>query len=387
MTVHETDEGEMADLDPSGGRWATEAPPAGGTAAADAPSPDGRPMVSLVVPVYNESAVLTENLTALARYMTQLEDMYRWEMIVVNDGSSDDSGDLAETFARGCGNVVLLHHAQNMNLGQALRTAFERCRGDFVVTFDCDLSYAPEHIGRLITELSTTDAKIVIASPYHRRGRTTSIPLLRRVLSRGANRFLSRMVRGKISTLTGMVRGYDRRFLDTLNLKSMDTEINTEILYKAQLLGATVLEIPAHLDWTLSQTGGRRRRSPVKLASSANSYLFSGFMFRPGLFFIAPGLALLAAGTYTSGWVCWRLWNNFLERTNGGLDARITDAVSLSFSEAPHAFYVAGFTLMLAFQLISLGIIALQSDRYFKELFHFNTSIYRELKRSTSKID
>ena len=49
-----------------------------------------------------------------------------------------------------------------------------------MVTIDCDLSYGPEHIGRLVTELRSTNAKIVIASPYAKNGHTTKIPFLRR---------------------------------------------------------------------------------------------------------------------------------------------------------------------------------------------------------------
>lgn len=343
-----------------------------------APDEAWRPLVTIVVPAYNEAELITVNLTALCEQMQALEEMYRWDLIVVNDGSTDATGALADSFADSRDNMTVLHHRSNLNLGQALRSAFAQCRGDYVVAFDCDLSYAPEHIGRLLTEIRTSTAKIVIASPYHPQGRTTNIPLVRRLLSRWANRFLSVMARGKVSTLTGMVRAYDGPFLRTLNLRSMDTEINTEILYKAQLLGARIAEIPAHLDWTFQQTGGRRRPSAASLRGSANSYFFSGFMFRPVLFFILPGLFMLASAAYTLAWVFYRVFRN-LQDVEGAVDYRLTIAVQRAFEEAPHAFFVGGITLLLAFQLISLGTIALQSERYFKELYHFNTSLYREL--------
>ena len=126
-----------------------------------------------------------------------------------------------------------------------------------------------------------------------------------------------------------MVRAYDRRFLSTLNLRSMGTDINTEILYKAELLGAKVVEIPAHLDWTFSQSGGRRRRSLSALANSTNGYLLSGFMFRPVLFFIGPGLVVLAAALYTLGWVSYRVANHYLQQTSGSMNAKITNAIQL----------------------------------------------------------
>jgi glycosyltransferase involved in cell wall biosynthesis len=339
-----------------------------------------RPLVSVVIPVYNESEIITPNLTTLCEYLDRLEDMYRWEMVIVNDGSTDDTGLLAEAFAEGRDNVLVLHHRTNFRLGQALRYAFNNCRGDYVVTFDCDLSYAPEHIGRLVMELHTTDAKVVIASPYAKGGRTTKVPFRRRFLSRSANRFLAATARGHVSTLTGMVRGYDRRFLSTLNLRSMGPGINTEILYKAQLLGAAVSEIPAHLDWTFGASGGTRRPSPVSLTSSTNAYLFSGFMFRPVAFFIGPGLIVLAAALYTLGWVVYRVIHNFLQLTDGSFDARVTIAIQNAYQAAPYAFVVGGIALLIAFQLLSLGTIALQNERYFKELFHFNTTLYREMR-------
>ena len=172
---------------------------------------------------------------------------------------------------------------------------------------DCDLSYGPEHIGRLVTELRSTNAKIVIASPYAKNGQTTKMPFLRRFLSRSANRFLAATARGHVSTLTGMVRAYDRRFLSTLNLRSMGTDINTEILYKAQLLGAKVVEIPAHLDWTFSASGGKRRRS---LNESGEQH-----QRLPVLRIHVPARRVLhrprprraAAALYTLGWVAYQV--------------------------------------------------------------------------------
>ena len=340
-----------------------------------------RPSVSVIVPAYNEGEILVENLTRLCEYLRRLETDYAWELVIVNDGSTDDTGALADAFAQGRANVRVLHHHTNFRLGQALRYAFGTCRGDYVVTLDCDLSYAPEHIGRLLSELRSAHARIVIASPYARNGQTTRIPFLRRLLSRSANRFLAATARGRLSTLTGMVRAYDRRFLSTLDLRSMGTDINTEILYKAELLGAKIVEIPAHLDWTSARARGRRRTSVGALARSANAYVFSGFMFRPVLFFIGPGVLVMTAALYTLAWVTWRVVDQYLQQPEGSVSAKITNAIQISYEAAPYGFVVGGVALMIAFQLISLGILALQSERYFKELFHFNTTLLRQLKQ------
>ncbi len=343
-----------------------------------------KPLVSLVVPAYNEATILQNNLTKLCEYMESLEDEYRWELIVVNDGSTDETGDLAEAFAGNRHNVHVLHHMYNFRLGQALRYAFNNCRGDYIVTMDSDLSYSPDHIGRLLTKIRETRAKVVIASPYMKGGKVSNVPWLRKTFSIWANRFLSLSVTKdnllpSLSTLTGMVRAYDGEFLRRLNLKAMDIDIQPEILYKAMILRARIVEIPAHLNWSSNKPGGKERKSSIRIAKSIMSSLLSGFMFRPFMFFILPGLTLMLLSFYPFAWVFIHTFKQFQNLSPLGLtfDYRLSGAISAAFSQSPHAFIVGGITLMLAIQLISLGILALQNKRYYEELFHLGSTIYK----------
>jgi hypothetical protein len=133
------------------------------------------------------------------------------------------------------------------------------------------------------------------------------VPWLRRVLSVGANRFLSLFAReryrslvprGRLSTLTGMVRAYDGRFLRGLSPRSISMEINPEIVYKAMLLRARIEEVPARLDWRLQNAKRGQRKSSMRILGHSLSVLLSGFVFRPFMFFILPGLALLSFAAY-----------------------------------------------------------------------------------------
>ncbi len=336
-----------------------------------------KPLVSLVVPAYNEATILQNNLTKLCEYMESLEDEYRWELIVVNDGSTDETGDLAEAFAGNRHNVHVLHHMYNFRLGQALRYAFNNCRGDYIVTMDSDLSYSPDHIGRLLAKIRETRAKVVIASPYMKGGKVSNVPWLRRTLSIWANRFLSFTAKSNLSTLTSMVRAYDGMFLNTLNLKAMDMEINAEIIYKAEVLRARIVEIPGHLDWGFQKTDGIKRRSSMRIFKSIMSYLFFGFIFRPFIFFMLPGLALMLSSIYTLMLVVKYTFVHFqsLPASFGSVNYRLGAAVAAAFNMSPHAFIIGGISLMVAIQLISLGILSLQNKRYFEELFHLGTAI------------
>jgi glycosyltransferase involved in cell wall biosynthesis len=330
-----------------------------------------RPLVSVVVPAYNEAEIITENLGAICAYLETLENRYRWELIVVNDGSTDATGMLINEFAAARPNVVALHHAINFQLGQALRYAFSNARGDYIITFDADLSYSPDHIGRLLDEITESKAKVVIASPYMEGGRTTNVPLIRRIMSRWANRLLSATAKGRLTTITGMVRAYDARFLRTLNLKTVDAEINPEIIYKAQILRAHIVEIPAHLDWSFHQTGGRRRKSGVRMRRSVSSSTFSAFLFRPFMFFVIPGLIVFLLALYALSWGVFHIVTAWPEAGN------FSDSVAAAYSERPHTFIVGGIGLIVAFQLLSLGFIAVQNKRYFEELFHLGTTLNR----------
>ena len=341
-----------------------------------------RPLVSIVVPGYNEASIVQESLRRICEYMETLEDRYAWELIFVNDGSTDGTGEIAEAFARERQNVRVFHHVTNFRLGQALRTGFSQSRGDYVVTMDVDLSYSPDHIERLLTTITQTEARIVIASPYMKGGKTSHVPVLRRLLSQWANRFLSVLAHdAHLSTLTGMVRAYDGRFLRNLDLKAMDVNINPEIIYKGMVLRARILEIPAHLDWGDHQKSGQQRSSSIRILKTVVSCLLSGFFFRPFMFFILPGFALLLISLYPLGWALAHTVNHYhrlaLTATVQRFDYLFSDAIAAAFIQAPHAFLVGGFALMLSLQLISLGFLALQSKRYFEELFHLGSSIYK----------
>jgi glycosyltransferase involved in cell wall biosynthesis len=339
-----------------------------------------KPSVSVVVPAFNEGSVIQDNLATLCKYMESLEGEYDWEIVTVNDGSTDDTGNLMDAFAAERENVKVLHHMFNFRLGQAMRYAFKHCKGDYVVVMDSDLSYSPDHIKRMLDKIIESRAKIVIASPYMKGGKVSNVPFLRKLLSVWANRFICFFARDrfqdKLTTITGMVRAYDRKFLDMLHLKAMDTDINPEIIYKAMILRARIVEVPAHLKWSDSkntQTGGKKRGSSMRILRSILSSLLSGFFFRPFMFFILPGLILMLLSLYPIAWAFIHTFAAYAEMPAGsGLG--FSEAVAQAYQLSPHSFIVGGITLLISFQMFSLGTIALQNKKYFEELFHLGSS-------------
>lgn len=340
-----------------------------------------KPMVSLVIPAYNEEAIIYNNLRLICKYLEAYTDRYNWELIIVNDGSKDNTGKLADDFACNNEKVKVYHHIVNLNLGNALQTGFAHVSGEYTITLDLDLSYATWHIGKIVDTLETTGADVVLASPYMKGGKVTAVPFMRRILSKWVNRFMRLAAQEKFHTFTSMVRGYRTNFLKGLNLKTKDYEISPEILYKSMILRGRIVEIPAHLDWTEQNKLGKKRTSGMRVLKTFFSGLMAGFIFRPYIFFIGFGLLLFLIAMYI---IIWIFVNTFQIMPQITIDPQFIDdkfskAVGEIYKTRPHAFIIGGITLMLAIQVLSLGFISLQNKRYFEELFHQNTSLYKSL--------
>jgi glycosyltransferase involved in cell wall biosynthesis len=346
-----------------------------------------RPLVTVVAPAYNEALIIQDNLAILCDYMRSLEAEYEWELLVINDGSRDDSGALAEAFAADHAAISVIHHHHNQGLGQALRTGFSHAQGDYVVVVDLDLSYSPEHIGLLLAHIQDTQAGMVVASPYMPGGSIANVPWFRKAMSVWANRFLSLASGRGLATLTGMVRVYDAQLLRTLNLRSRGMDINPEIIHKALLLLAQIEEVPGHLHWRTPKAapnpkaapsrGPKKRKSSMKLVRHTLDILFSGFLFRPGMFFLIPSFGLFLLSLYSNTWVLIHCIHQFHLLSQGGALADPTEAVAHAFSAAPHTFFIGGMTLMLSIQMFSLGILSSQNRSYFEELFSLGSATYR----------
>ena len=340
--------------------------------------PETRPLVSLVLPAFNEESILERNLKIIFAYLDGLADRYRWQVVLVNDGSNDLTGQIAERAAADRPEMKVLHHPRNFGLGQALKFGFSQCDGEFIVSMDIDLSYAPQHIGLLLDAIRSTHAKIVLASPYMKGGSIGNVPRLRKSLSIWANRFLSILANGRLSTLTCMVRAYDGPFIRSLNLRALGMDVMPETIYKSMVLRATIEQIPATLDWERQAEGGSRQSS-MRILRHIFATLLSGFVFRPFAFFILPGLLLLSFSAYVNLWMMVHFFDALGQLppdTPGGLSTAVANA----YAEYPHTFIVGFFSLTVSVQLISLGVIALQSKNYFEEMFHLNSALKSKLE-------
>lgn len=342
--------------------------------------------ISVVIPAYNEEAIIEQSIGIITDYLKLRTDKYSWEIVLVDDGSSDKTGIIGDSLAKENKLLRVIHHTVNMNLGKALQTGFKEANGEIIVVLDLDLSYSVDHIEKLIERQIEVDADIVIASPYMKNGKVSGVPFKRALLSRIVNIFMRFAAQEKLYTFTGMVRAYKADFIKNLNLKTTNYEINPEILYKAMILRARIVEIPAHLDWSFQNKMGKKRTSGMKILQSTFSGLMAGFIFRPYMYFIVAGFILFLLSLYM---IVWIFINTFqvlptIPVNSAFFDDRFSQAIGYVFQKRPHAFFVGGITLILSIQILSLGFISLQNKRYFEESFHINSTILKALKITNS---
>ena len=345
---------------------------------------DALKLLSLILPAFNEEAILVPNLRRIVKYMASLEDSLDWEIVIVNDGSQDETGKLAEAEADRNPKVRVVHHRPNRGLGEAIKTGVEATSGDYLIVLDVDLSYDVEHIGRLVGELEETGADVVLASPYMKGGSIGNVPWLRKTLSIWANWFLSLVAHGHLSTLTCMVRGYKGDFARSLVLRATGMEVMPETVYKTMILRGQITQIPAHLDWGAQAKSGPRKSS-MRILRQIVGTLLSGFLFKPFMFFVLPGLILLGFSVWVNIWMVVHFADALSMAPEGSLTGMFSWAVAEAYREHPHTFIVGLLSLMLAVQLIGLGVLALQSKSYFEEIFYLGSKLARRSENDNAR--
>lgn len=337
-----------------------------------------KPFISIIVPCYNEEAILSVSLNTIITFLESKSHKYRWEIVIVNDGSKDKTGKIADDFANQRNEIRVIHHPVNLNLGRALQTGFRHSKGEIIVVLDVDLSYSVEYVGEMVDKLVETCADMVVASPYMKGGKVTGVPFMRKIMSLWVNKFMRIAAQDKYYTYTSMVRAYRSSFVHTLNLKTKDYEISPEIMYKAMILRAHIVELPAHLDWTEQNKYKGKRTSSIRVLRGFFSGIMSAFIFRPYIFFLVIGTFLMVLSMYELVWLLFDTLSDLKKFTE--MENPFSMSLALQFQKNPQSFMVGGITFLAAIQFLALGFLSLQSKRYFEELFHLGTSLKKQNK-------
>ncbi|MEJ5238686.1 MAG: glycosyltransferase family 2 protein [Limisphaera sp.] len=197
------------------------------------------PCLAVIVPCYNEAGTIEE---ILRRILARSEVA---EVVVVDDGSTDDSWQRLQTWSGRDPRLRLLRHPHNRGKGAAIQTALPHLRAPFVLIQDADLEYDPADYPRLLQPLLEGRAEAVYGTRFGPGARART-PLWHR----GGNWLLTRIARGLTGLpLTDEATGYKvfrRELLQSLNLQERGFGFCPEVTAKLARLGARVVEVPIH---------------------------------------------------------------------------------------------------------------------------------------------
>lgn len=256
--------------------------------------------VSVVVPMYNEEQNVSSTLSRIAAAFRAVGG--DWEVIAVDDGSTDRTALSVLSFAEEEPRVRLVSYFPNRGRGWALRQGFAAANKEIIITADADLSYSEEYLLAMAQILQAhPEVDIVVASPYTKGGGVENVPFWRLMISRLGNKILGFAMKRGLATVTGMVRGYRRKVLEALELESEGKEIHLEILSRALGMGYRVLEMPAVLK------ARKLGKSKFKFTATAVSHILFSFHEKPVLLFGAVGLFLVLLSFGGAGYI-FHLW-------------------------------------------------------------------------------
>ncbi len=206
-----------------------------------------RARVWVVIPTYNEAANVERIVRAtVAELQRAAPEEHR--VLVVDDGSPDGTGAIADALARELEVVEVLHREGKAGLGQAYLAGFARAldRGaELVIEMDADFSHDPRYLGDLLD--AAQEADLVLGSRYVSGGGVRDWGLLRRLVSRGGGIYARMILRAEVHDLTGGFKCIRREVLEAIELESVRAEgyvFQIEVTYRALLAGFRVKEVP-----------------------------------------------------------------------------------------------------------------------------------------------
>ncbi len=200
----------------------------------------------LILPTYNEAENLERLVRAALPRLAEAAPEHR--VLVVDDGSPDGTGQIADRLADEFDAVEVMHRSSKAGLGRAYLAGFQHALAggaDLLLEMDSDFSHDPADLPRLIR--AADDVDLAIGSRYVPGGGVENWPLYRRALSRGGSLYARAFLGVPVHDLTGGFKCFRRRTLegiDYLNTHADGYGFQIELTYRAYRAGFSVREIP-----------------------------------------------------------------------------------------------------------------------------------------------
>jgi glycosyltransferase involved in cell wall biosynthesis len=192
------------------------------------------PYVSVVIPAYNEEATLRSTVTLVAEKLSELETTF--EIIIVNDGSTDRTRVIAEDLRAADNRILLTDHPRNLGPGSGVYTGIEAAMGEFVIFIPADLALDIGELHKYFETSQTCD--LVVGVRSDRR----DYSLARKFVSL-VNIALIKLLFGMKERQFNYIHMYWREMLQQLEIASRSVFITAEIMIRARDMGYRLQEV------------------------------------------------------------------------------------------------------------------------------------------------
>jgi len=215
--------------------------------------------ISIILPALNEEGNIGAAVNDIQSYFDSREEKY--EIIVINDGSTDRTGEIAEGLAKENGSIRVVHHPTNKGYGSALKKGFELSKYKYVFFTDSDRQFDIKGLDILLPLIKTDAVEIIIGYRLKRKD-----PFLRRFLSWGYNSLVGCLFDLNVKDIDCAFKIFRKDIFSKIKIESRNFFVNTEILAKARHFGFNILEVGVpHFPRTAGKTTVSFKHIPMTL--------------------------------------------------------------------------------------------------------------------------
>lgn len=197
--------------------------------------------LTIFYPMWNEEETIERAVAAAFEAgdaLIETGEIARYDVLIVNDASTDSTGVLADAMAAADERISVVHHATNRKLGGTLKTGFENAKGEIVLYTDADLPFDMAEVAKAVRLLRIYEADIVSAYRFDRTGEGG-----RRLLYSYIYNHLIQTVFGlRLRDMNFAFKLMRRSLLDNVELRSEGSFIDVELLARAQKLGFSIVQ-------------------------------------------------------------------------------------------------------------------------------------------------
>lgn len=218
-------------------------------------------LLSIIIPYYNEPTLLE---VVESVYLVDFSDICSIEVIVIDDGSTDNSKELLENQKKRFPEIILVKHSINKGKGAAIKTGLSNCRGDVIIIQDADLEYNPKDIPSIIKPIISGKTKACYGSRHLGKPQKTrnflwfkshvGQTILPYLGGRLITILCNLLFNSQLSDVLTCYKAFDKQLITNINLSNNGFELEAEITAKV-LKMTNISEVPISYSPRLKSEG------------------------------------------------------------------------------------------------------------------------------------